>query len=179
VKLNEAQEKVEAFHRAVLAPVGSGPQWSRPRLRAELILEEALEAAAAQLVVAIRNENANYSVTAADVAQDLRRMLARLCEKAAVSAAGAPDIFIFAVDGLCDSVFVDLGTAVEMGIALEPFFDEVCRSNMTKVGGEIRHDGKNLKPASYSPPDLGSVLEREIQRTLGEVMGGKAIFAPI
>lgn len=65
-----------------------------------------------------------------------------------------------AIDGMCDLIVVTLGTAVEFGIDLEPFWDEVCRSNMAKVGGEKRADGKQLKPAGWKPPDIKGILKK-------------------
>lgn len=66
---------------------------------------------------------------------------------------------VAAIDGLCDLIYVALGTASEFGIDLEPFFDEVHRSNMAKVGGSTREDGKILKPEGWKPPNLESILE--------------------
>lgn len=63
------------------------------------------------------------------------------------------------IDGLCDVIYVALGTAVSCGVDLEPFFAEVHRSNMAKVGGEVRADGKVLKPPSWTPPDIKGILE--------------------
>lgn len=67
------------------------------------------------------------------------------------------------IDGLCDLLYVTYGTAVSMGLDLEPFFDEVHRSNMTKIGGPIRPDGKRLKPPGWDPPDLAKVLARQTE----------------
>ena len=67
---------------------------------------------------------------------------------------------IGAIDGLCDLIYVALGTAIEFGIDLEPFFDEVHRSNMAKVVGSMRADGKILKPDGWMPPDIAGILER-------------------
>jgi predicted HAD superfamily Cof-like phosphohydrolase len=47
-----------------------------------------------------------------------------------------------------------------MGVELEPFFDEVHGSNMKKVGGRVRGDGKQLKPEGWRPPDLAGVYHR-------------------
>lgn len=64
-----------------------------------------------------------------------------------------------ALDGLCDVIVVVLGTAVEFGIDLQPFWDEVHRTNMAKVGGPVREDGKRLKPEGWQPPDIAGILE--------------------
>ena len=44
------------------------------------------------------------------------------------------------------------------GIDIEPVFREVHRSNMTKVGGYKREDGKWVKPDTYSPARIDEVL---------------------
>lgn len=65
------------------------------------------------------------------------------------------------IDGLCDLLCVVYGAAVEFGVNLAPFWDEVHRSNMAKVGGPTREDGKKLKPEGWAPPDIVGVLARE------------------
>ena len=64
---------------------------------------------------------------------------------------------------LADLLYVVYGTAVSCGIDMEPVFREVHRSNMTKVGGHKRDDGKWIKPATYSPASLGPILEAQHQ----------------
>lgn len=64
------------------------------------------------------------------------------------------------VDAISDILYVVLGTAVEMGLPVQRFFAEVHRSNMTKVGGPVREDGKILKPDTYEPPRIKCLLER-------------------
>lgn len=59
---------------------------------------------------------------------------------------------------LADLLYVVYGTAVSCGIDMAPVFREVHRSNMSKVGGHKRADGKWVKPASYSPADLQPIL---------------------
>lgn len=66
-----------------------------------------------------------------------------------------------AIDGLCDVIVVVLGTAVEFGIDLQPFWDEVHRTNMAKVGGPVREDGKRLKPEGWTPPDIPRLLRQQ------------------
>lgn len=64
-------------------------------------------------------------------------------------------------DALGDLLYVVYGAACTFGIDLEPVFDEIHRSNMTKSGGHRRADGKWIKPADYSPPDLVRVLNAQ------------------
>jgi predicted HAD superfamily Cof-like phosphohydrolase len=62
-------------------------------------------------------------------------------------------------DGLADLIYVCCGTALEYGIPLDKVFEEVHRSNMTKlVDGTFRDDGKYLKGPSYEPPNLTEVM---------------------
>ena len=59
---------------------------------------------------------------------------------------------------LADLLYVVYGTAVSYGIDMAPVFREVHRSNMSKVGGYKREDGKWVKPPSYSPAVIGPIL---------------------
>lgn len=40
-------------------------------------------------------------------------------------------------------------------------FGKILRSNMSKVGGYKREDGKWVKPATYSPADVQTVVSRQ------------------
>ena len=70
-------------------------------------------------------------------------------------------------DAVCDILYITYGTAHEYGIAdrLVMLFDEVHRSNMSKMGPDgkpiFREDGKILKPETYSEPKLRPILERD------------------
>lgn len=57
-------------------------------------------------------------------------------------------------DALGDLLYVVVGAFVTHGLDMQGIFNEVHRSNMTKVGGYKRGDGKWMKPATYSPPAL-------------------------
>ncbi|MBX3304361.1 MAG: hypothetical protein KF693_19280 [Nitrospira sp.] len=59
---------------------------------------------------------------------------------------------------LADLLYVTYGTAVSYGIDMEPVFQEVHRSNLSKVGGYKRADGKWVKPPTYSPADIDPIL---------------------
>lgn len=68
--------------------------------------------------------------------------------------------FLGAIDGLADLVYVALGAAVAWGLDLEPFWDEVHRCNMRKVGGPVDPDtGKQLKPVGWEPPQHAPLLQ--------------------
>ena len=63
------------------------------------------------------------------------------------------------LDGVADTIWVLVGYAHSRGWNIIGAFDEVARSNMSKVDkgtGKLlkRADGKVLKPDSYSEPDL-------------------------
>ena len=62
---------------------------------------------------------------------------------------------------LADLLYVVYGTAVSCGIDMEPVFNEVHRSNMSKVGGHKREDGKWVKPPTYSPADISPILSEQ------------------
>ena len=71
-----------------------------------------------------------------------------------------------AIDGLCDLLYVALGTAVSFGVDLEPFWEEVHANNMTKLAGPIV-DGKLRKPEGWKPPRIRELL-RELYGWEGE-----------
>jgi len=69
-------------------------------------------------------------------------------------------------DALADLLYVLHGAALTWGIDLEPVFKEVQRSNMSKVWSDgtvhkREEDGKILKPPTYSPADIISVLTKQ------------------
>jgi predicted HAD superfamily Cof-like phosphohydrolase len=65
-------------------------------------------------------------------------------------------------DALADVVYVAYGAAVTYGIDLDAALREVHRSNMSKLDEQgkpvYRDDGKVLKSARYTPPDIARVL---------------------
>lgn len=80
----------------------------------------------------------------------------------------ADDVMVEIADALGDLLYVVYGTAVSCGIDMEPIFNEIHRSNMTKVpaDGKIvyREDGKVIKPDTYDPPRLESILHEQALR---------------
>lgn len=71
------------------------------------------------------------------------------------------DNLVELADGIADSIVVLLGTAVSYGIDIRPVWDEVHKTNMAKVGGPRRTDGKILKPEGWKPPDVKSILVKQ------------------
>ena len=69
-------------------------------------------------------------------------------------------------DALGDMLYILCGTIIEHGLQhkIEEIFDEIQRSNMSKLGehGEpiYREDGKVLKGPNYFKPDIASVLKK-------------------
>lgn len=47
-----------------------------------------------------------------------------------------------------------------LGVDLKPFFKEVHRTNMNKLQGPKREDGKQLKPEGWKPPRIGAMYKR-------------------
>lgn len=71
---------------------------------------------------------------------------------------------------MADLLYVVYGTAVSYGIDMEPVFQEVHRSNLSKVGGYKRADGKWVKPATYSPARMEPILDAQQERTSAEAL---------
>lgn len=65
-------------------------------------------------------------------------------------------------DALADLMYVVIGAALEYGIPLDTVFNEVHRSNMSKLdenGKPIyREDGKVLKGPNFTEPDIRGVM---------------------
>lgn len=72
--------------------------------------------------------------------------------------------FIEVADALADLIYIACGTAASYGIPLNAIFEEVHRSNMAKlVDGKPlkREDGKVIKPAGWTPPDIEGVIKKQ------------------
>jgi predicted HAD superfamily Cof-like phosphohydrolase len=69
-------------------------------------------------------------------------------------------------DALGDQLYILVGTILKHGMQdiIEKVFDEIQRSNMSKLdeNGEaiVREDGKILKGANYSKPNLKPIIEK-------------------
>ena len=70
-------------------------------------------------------------------------------------------------DALTDLLYVVYGMGAAMGIELDYCFDEVHRSNMSKLGEDgkpiYREDGKVMKGPNYKPPNMyDTVYHQEV-----------------
>ena len=69
------------------------------------------------------------------------------------------------LDACCDLIWVTIGYALSRGWDIAGAFNEVARSNMSKIDaatGKVlkRADGKVLKPDTFSPPDLQQFIKQ-------------------
>jgi predicted HAD superfamily Cof-like phosphohydrolase len=112
------------------------------KLRVKLIAEELLELCAAYCInLEIRDGSVSCVAYPSDVAN--------LTE---------------AYDAVLDLLVVTIGTGVAQGTDLQPGWDEVHRSNMSKfIDGHRREDGKWVKGPSYSPAQLSPILQAQAQ----------------
>ena len=67
------------------------------------------------------------------------------------------------LDACCDLIWVTIGYALSRGWDIQKAFNEVARSNMSKIDpntGKVikRGDGKVLKPVTFSSPQLKQFL---------------------
>ncbi len=140
---NWIEDSIRDFFVAMGEPVPVGLDVGnvRTELRARMILEEALETVRA-LGFEQTKKNTN----------ELRQ---RYSQPDYVQ----PD-WAEVIDGVCDIVYISVGTLVEAGIPFQRFFAEVHRSNMLKVGGPKNEHGKILKPEGWEPPRIEYLLNR-------------------
>lgn len=153
---DEAQGDVEYFHRKFGRPVGFEPgiffdDVEQRRLRASLVIEEALE-----FVEALGFDPADILATHQQTLEKQRATSgeARESNTAKFFKPSLPK----AMDAVADLIYVALGAAVTFGVNLGPIWSAVQRTNMAKVGGAVRPDGKILKPEGWQPPNVAELL---------------------
>lgn len=82
-----------------------------------------------------------------------------------LEAANSGDL-VEVADALGDMLYILCGTILEHGMQykIEEVFEEIQRSNMSKLGADgkpvHRQDGKVLKGPNYFKPDIQSIMER-------------------
>jgi predicted HAD superfamily Cof-like phosphohydrolase len=111
------------------------PSFEVRKLRARLILEEALET--------------------------IHALGFQVLDGMHIAPSGEPNL-IEIIDGCCDVSVVTIGTLSACGIPDGVFLNEVDQSNLRKFGpgGRRREDGKWLKSSDWVPPDIAGILER-------------------
>lgn len=108
-------------------------------LRAKLILEEAFEQLEALGIQPCweNGDGRTYDV----------------CDTIKLLPQGEPNLAEIA-DGICDQVYVSVGTAVACGIDLKPIWELVHEANLAKFGsGSTIREGKQMKPPGWVAPD--------------------------
>ena len=69
------------------------------------------------------------------------------------------------VDALTDILYVTYGAGHAFGVNLDSCFDEVQKSNMSKLGKDgkpiYNEDGKVMKGPDYFKPDLSKILKKD------------------
>jgi predicted HAD superfamily Cof-like phosphohydrolase len=146
------REQVAEFHRAVGQPLLESPTIpaeERVRLRARLMAEEFFETMVA-MFSRLERRSLDY------IYSDLKAFI-----DVGVIGVDLPEL----VDGLADLDYVVEGTRLEFGVDGGPIAAEVHRANMAKSGGNVRADGKILKPEGWKPPDIpGELLKQRRER---------------
>lgn len=145
--IGDAERDVELFERAMNGQVMDRPAMPDRKvreLRARLMAEEVAE------TIAALGFDVDIKITDADNEDDVV-----LVDH--VFKPGKIDLVELA-DGIADAIFVDLGTAVAAGIDMEPVWDEVVRTNLSKASGPVRADGKRLKPEGWQPPRIAEII---------------------
>lgn len=137
------KEQVEEFHKAMGQPIldkPTVPSEERVELRLKLIMEECMELMEAcglnvdeeKELLMNKIKQRNFNVDIVEV-----------------------------IDAVGDIDYVCQGLRCEFGCDAEPIAIEIHRSNMAKVGGGKRFDGKILKPASWTPPNISNELKKQ------------------
>lgn len=153
--MHQAMAQLRAFHEAMQQTIGdvTAPDPTQDLgLRVRLIAEEFEE-----LLVALEPKLKPGIVADVEHWLSAYEMLLAKGEASDPRDGDAPAEI---ADALADILYVTTGAGVAWGLLLQYIFDEVHRSNMAKAGGEVRPDGKRLKPPGWTPPDVQGVIDR-------------------
>ena len=131
---------VEVFHKLFDQPVNKAPTKEVVQLRANLIEEETKE-----------------------VSEELSDIKAAIIRAEAGVVGHHIEYYETALlKELCDLLYVVYGTAVAFGYDIDGAFEEVHRSNMSKLGVDgkpvRRDDGKALKGPNYFKANVGKYV---------------------
>jgi len=112
----------------------------------------------------------NHPIASTPTFMDKKRAEARMSwVKEEVDEFLESDNVIDQADALVDALYFILGTAVEIGVDLEPVFDIVQKANMAKLWSDGKPhyrelDGKVEKPEGWQAPE--PQIEAEIKRQM-------------
>lgn len=156
-KLTEHAQRIAEFMRIAGQKIPAAPTipTSDVRLlRAKMILEEAIETIEALGV------GVSVGWSEAEGPFDLDMLN---CDFSIRGDANLTEV----ADGCADISVVTIGTLLACGIADDAVLREVDASNLRKFGpgGYRREDGKWMKPAGWTPPDLARVLVEQVRPT--------------
>ena len=125
------------------------PDFDTRKLRAKLILEEAIETISAlgfcvciDGKVLLNKDNVELSII-----HNKECSVAEIAHECA------------------DLSVVTIGTISACGVADESVLEEIDRANLSKVTGKVEknEDGKVVKPKDFKPADIGKVIEMQIE----------------
>lgn len=156
------QNKVKAFMDKVPQKTRHTPSVGTPderKLRAKLILEEALEfidACGLDLQILVSNGPTDEFPVKIE-ARDLKNNTLFFSHNESKLN------LIEMADAIVDIEYINLGSANTFGMQVEPLFDEVHDSNMAKFTGDghRNEDGKWIKPSDWKAPDIKGVLKSQ------------------
>lgn len=128
-------------------PKPTVPDLKTRKLRARLMLEEVLETINDGLGLDVQDKYSEESLKIDNINfyEDKK-----------------PDLVELA-DGLGDLYYVSYcGTALAYGIDMEPVFEEIQKSNISKfIDGYEDKNGKWKKGPSFRPPDIKSIIDKQ------------------
>jgi predicted HAD superfamily Cof-like phosphohydrolase len=134
------------------------------KLRAKLILEEALETI----------EALGFSVLYTP--QSKQVAIHRVNMATATLVVDREPNLTEIVDGCADVSVVTIGTLIACGIKDVPVLECVDENNLAKFGPghSIREDGKLIKPPGHRPPDIDRVIREQLPAGIVTLPSAKA-----
>jgi predicted HAD superfamily Cof-like phosphohydrolase len=163
--MTKSQEQIKEFMIKAGQDVPPGPTASTAKvreLRVKLIAEELAELAEAlniALELYTARKPSHFCARLWDAIKQAlfpdRKILVTADPNTAVNLV---DVY----DALVDIQYVNEGAGVAFGLDMEPGFEEVHDSNMSKfIDGHKRPDGKWIKGPSYRPANLNAIVNNQ------------------
>ena len=146
MSLTETVKIVRQFHQHIGAPIADKPQ---------LLPGEPKEA---DFIGARIANLGRLARRGADNDPFLERLALALEELSEWAMAHAEQDLVAAADAWADQAYVLMGDAIACGLPVQELFEEVHRSNMTKMCGIRTGVGKAYRGTSYEPPRIAEIL---------------------